>query len=595
VTCENVKGDHVAPRRFVGFHLSRFTFHTLLALALVPALRAQDSVIVIDPNLPPSDTIARVGPPPEVVAELIAFYNDSGTTHVQGDVTFPTGSSFDGRLALYRGSLRIAGRMHGSIVVINGTLYLLPGAEVEGDVLVVGGRLLRSGGTHQGSERVFWDAAPVLRTPEGSLVLRERRRSLSELASARTSFQTGKIRTTLFLATGGTYDRIEGLPIAFGPLFELRPTPRSLARIDLRGILRTAGNGSRLSSDFGYTAKAELRFPGFGVAGRLYSVVDALEDHPLSASENGWSAFLLQRDYRDYLERRGAGGSVWAEPVQRLRFELSLRRDHESSVRATDPWTLLRNSDRWRRNPLIDDGHFFTTGLQAEIDTRNERGRPTAGWWLRARLEHSTSDDIAPVTLPPVIRPELPQGGGYAFDRLSLDLRRYSRLTPGLRVNGRIKAEGWVGGDRMPIQRRVSLGGPDLLPGYDFRAFTCAPARFEDPSQPALCDRMIATQLEVRSRLGLNLGYRLPDRDAAHAGRFIGIEEADLVFFGDAGKAWLAGDGPGQVPANRIPSLHEWKVDVGVGIDAGEIGAYLAKSLSEGEPVKLIVRLQRRF
>ena len=102
-------------------------------------------------------------------------------------------------------------------------------------------------------------------------------------------------------------------------------------------------------------------------------------------------------------------------------------------------------------------------------------------------------------------------------------------------------------------------------------------------------------QLEVRTRLGLNLGYRMRDRESGAGGRFIGIEEADLVFLGDAGKAWLAGDGPGQVPVNRIPSLHEWKTDVGIGLDAGQIGAYLAKSLSGGEPVRLIVRLQRRF
>ena len=82
---------------------------------------------------------------------------------------------------------------------------------------------------------------------------------------------------------------------------------------------------------------------------------------------------------------------------------------------------------------------------------------------------------MAPVDAARVVRPPVPAGGGYGFDRLSLDLRRYSRLTPSLRVNGRLRADGWVGGDRLPVQRRVSLGGPDLLPGYDFRAFTCAP------------------------------------------------------------------------------------------------------------------------
>jgi hypothetical protein len=49
------------------------------------------------------------------------------------------------------------------------------------------------------------------------------------------------------------------------------------------------------------------------------------------------------------------------------------------------------------------------------------------------------------------------------------------------------------------------------------------------------------------------------------------------------------------VPVNRIPVLREWSLDVGLGLDAGEIAAYLAKSVSSGEPVKFVVRLQRRF
>jgi outer membrane protein assembly factor BamA len=263
-------------------------------------------------------------------------------------------------------------------------------------------------------------------------------------------------------------------------------------------------------------------------------------------------------------------------------------------VRATDPWSLFRNREQWRRNPLVDDGHFVTAGLQLEYDTRNERDFPSTGWHVQARIERSSSNDVAPVVLPVTIRPALPLDD-YDFEQLLLDVRRYSRLTPELRVNTRLRAAGWIGGDRLPVQRRVSLGGTDLLPGYDFRAFACAPTGFEDRAFPALCDRSITAQVEVRTRLGLNLGYRMRDRDGSGTGRFIGIEEADLVFFGDAGKAWLAGDGPEQVPVNRIPSLDEWKFDLGVGLDAGAIGAYLAKGTSEGESVKFVVRLQRRF
>jgi hypothetical protein len=132
------------------------------------------------------------------------------------------------------------------------------------------------------------------------------------------------------------------------------------------------------------------------------------------------------------------------------------------------------------------------------------------------------------------------------------------------------------------------------MPGYDFRAFTCAPSGFTDPSRLALCDRVVSAQIEVRTRLGLNLGFRTRDREN-RSRRFIGIQEADLVLLADAGKGWLAGDGPGQVPVNRIPSFSEWKVDVGIGLDAGEIGAYIAKGVSEDESVKFLVRLQRRF
>src|SRR4051794_20280300 len=97
-----------------------------LQLLLAPALRAQDSVIVIDPDAPPVDTLMRGGPPPDVVAELIAFYNDSATTRTVGDVTLPAGSSFEGPLASYRGTIRIAGRVRGPIAVANGTLHLQP-------------------------------------------------------------------------------------------------------------------------------------------------------------------------------------------------------------------------------------------------------------------------------------------------------------------------------------------------------------------------------------------------------------------------------------------------------------------------------------
>ena len=75
-----------------------------LALSSSPAAHAQDSVIVIDPDAPPGDsTVVRGGPPPEVITELIAAFNDSAATRTQGDVSFPAGSSFSGGLRISEG------------------------------------------------------------------------------------------------------------------------------------------------------------------------------------------------------------------------------------------------------------------------------------------------------------------------------------------------------------------------------------------------------------------------------------------------------------------------------------------------------------
>ena len=104
---------------------------------------------------------------------------------------------------------------------------------------------------------------------------------------------------------------------------------------------------------------------------------------------------------------------------------------------------------------------------------------------------------------------------------------------------------------------------------------------------------MIVGQAEFRTRLDLGLGYHFHDR--LDGNRFIGIDQVDFVVLADAGKSWLSGDGPGRVPADRIPALKEWKADIGIGLDAGNFGVYLARALTGGEPVRLSLRIKRRF
>jgi len=570
----------------------------LLLASLAAHLAAQDTVFIYTPDAPQADSVDTGGIPADLVQDMLERFNDSSTTRLWGDVDLTPGARLAGTVGVFRGSVAVSGTIDGDLLVINGSVTVRAGGRVSGDVMVVGGRLtVQPGAVVMGTPKVFWEAAPVVRAPDGTLVLRSRR-SLPDLSGATATFRTGSVRTTLVIGTDRTYNRVEGLPIVFGPTFELLAAPATTLRFDLRGILRTAYDEAGLRDDFGWRGRLEFRQGDsrpVGIGLRGYSQVVPIQEHPLALSENGWSAFLLQRDYRDWYQAQGVGANVYGYPSPALRVEARVRYDRETSVRANDPWSLFRNTDRWRTNPLIDDGHYLTATVGAELDTRNSTDLPTAGWWLRADFERSWSDDVAPVTLPPEVRDGLPTGGNYVFNVATIDLRRYNRLSTTTRVNARLFARGHAGGDPLPVQRRVGLGGPDPMPGFRFRSTTCAPSRGNDPAFSALCDRVMVAQVEVRRRLSLDLGYHYHDSEWRSLDRFIGIDEADLVFFADAGKAWLSGDGPGRVPDNRVPNFDEWDADVGVGIDAGGIGAYLAKALTGDEPVRIILRLQRRF
>lgn len=580
---------------------ARWRTAAFLALGLLGAGRAgaQQPPIIIDPEAPIADSLRVAPPPPEVVARLIAVFSDSGAIRFIGGFTLPPGSALRGQVALYRGTLVIHGRLTGPVFVINGDLLVGPEGSIDGDVVVTGGRVrVDPGGVINGTQSTWTEPAPVYRTASGRLALREERRALGDLGTVSRSLYAGTASATFSLGTGRSYNRVEGLPITVGPALGYLLTPSLDLRVDGRAIIRTTDDPSGIRPRVGFDSRLELvaGVPARAVLGaRLHHEVVPVERQPWSNGEAGWLAFVLHEDVRDWYQAKGVEVYAEAEPVPGVTLMAGLRREQEQSVRATDPLSVFRSNDPWRPNPLVDDGTF--TGLRARLglDTRNDPDLPTAGWLTTVEYEYAGSRDVAPANLPRALREPLPTEGRYAYGRLWFDARRYARIDPDTRVNVRIQGGGWLHGDPLPVQRRVSMGGGDLLPGYGFRARNCNPEGLADPSRPALCDRSLSVHTEVRRRINLNLLYRLGSGGFAEADRFIGFERADLVFFLNSGTAWLAGDGPGKVPTNRIPVLREWATDVGVGLDAGSLGIYVARSLVDREPVRFTLRFQRRF
>jgi hypothetical protein len=360
--------------------------------------------------------------------------------------------------------------------------------------------------------------------------------------------------------------------------------------------LRTAGDFDDNREDLGFMVTGEAEFgrrPRVTLGASGYDLVAPVEDWHLWDDEIGLAAFLWHRDYRDYFLRRGIAGYARVEATNEITVGARLARHEETSVAARDPWTPWRRDELWRPNPIIDEGTFTALTVTAEYDSRPYRRSGESGWYLVAEWERGQSDDITPQTLPVAIRNPIPTDGSYTYDRLFVDLRRYERIGWAGQLALRGVAAGTIGDDPLPIQRRLSLGGPDPMPGFPFRFFACNGAVL-DPATPALCDRVMLLQAEYRGNLTFGLpwsGQRHRHRDGPEGrgdltdwDEWLWFEGPNIVVFGNAGAGWLREDGIGDLEG-----------DIGAGIEIGSFGLYGAKALTAGESLQITLRIHRRF
>ena len=535
--------------------------------------------------------------PREVALEVAALFNETTAMRVIGDVEIPQDRTIDGDVAVLDGSLTLAGRVTGRVLVLNGDATLAEGARIDGELIVVGGRV-------SGEEKAFIGGEiRVYRQPfhyhqEGDRIVADRADWTEERWPRRSRprrFSSGPLK--LQVGSLGVYTRVEGLPIYIGPSLRAEGE-RGRLTMRVHGVFRTADDFAWDSDNLGHRVDAEVRLGrrgGLALGGALYDVVDDVEDWQLSDLETGLASFFLHRDYRDYYNRHGGRGNVALFLGEQADLTFSLSDERWRAREDRDPFTLFRNGQRWRPNPEMDEGAFHIANATLRIDTRNDEDNPWAGWFITADIEHGSGDvtRYAPTTTLRATPSDVDYTRGF------LDLRRYNRIGPSSQLNARLVLGGWLDGDQLPLQRRFSVGGPGTLPGFDFRQAyelddrgTCMAAGLALPGRPAECERVALAQLEYRGEI---------DFDFFGSGdwyRWRMDTDGQWIVFADAGRGWLVGarEGDLRYPKGDIPPLGTFRTDAGIGFDFGLIGVYVAKSISEPKvPANVFIRVHHRF
>ncbi|MFL5479369.1 MAG: BamA/TamA family outer membrane protein [Gemmatimonadaceae bacterium] len=417
---------------------------------------------------------------------------------------------------------------------------------------------------------------------------------------ARTSRSSG-----LVLSSGKTYNRVEGLPVMLGPVLHDSIQSAEL-NVSVMGIIRSAEAFHWDSQNLGHRINADFRVGrgrGYGLSASSYDIVTPLEPWQLPDPDAGLAAFFGHRDFRDYFNRHGARATATFNMSARSSLAFEWSDERWTPVAERDVFSVFGNGGSWRANPLVDAGRFHLAVLRANIDTRNDDVNPSTGWLILAEYEHGTGRYTDFGLTSPLTRPFPTPDVSYG--RGLIDLRRYNRLSPNTWINARIVLGGWLNGDELPLERRFSVGGIGTVPGFDYRQYDpgtidvaqCSNGGTPPPGNPAQCEREALVQLEYRNELHSSFFDFLNARPIRLRGIGFTVQPT-LVAFVDAGRGWLVGPRTEtlQYPSGTIPPFGTFRTDVGLGLDLGLLGVYVAKAVSESKvPANVFLRVRRRF
>lgn len=337
-------------------------------------------------------------------------------------------------LIILGADVRLEGRVEGSVAVIDGALYVRPGAVIGGSIVSVRGEVIASGLATTG---------PIVEVPLEAEA-RVQPDGRDHTVTLRAPPGPPPVRLPGLFGLGlPTYDRVDGLTLRAGVVADLGGDsigPSMSAGVTYHTARKALGGGAAIEVPLqrGVWARAE--------ASRATATN---EEWIRGALVNSAAALTLKSDARNYfltdeasltVERRGRQPLIAGEG--RVLPRLTVRISRDRSLESSDPWSLF-GDEPWRPNPPIDPGTLASVVGGA----RGEWKGQTATFAGDAALEW------APPGIGDFTFAQAVASGQWAVQGLwrhALSLFVHTRMT--------------LGADAAPAQRWSFVGGSGTLP-----------------------------------------------------------------------------------------------------------------------------------
>ena len=344
-----------------------------------------------------------------------------------------------------------------------------------------------------------------------------------------------------------SYNRVEGFFFGFGVPKEFKDSYGMGSRLTFYGFLGYGLSNDQTSYRAGLTRKLFGR-NSFELGAEIFDLTQSEDLWVIPRNENSTIALLFHEDYYDYY--RNAGNSVYG--IQNFGRTLIVEggyvEEKHSNMSVEKDWSLFRQSEEFRDNPLITEGTFKNTYLV--VRTGNSRAFRNWDAVLQAEWNSTLFDDEMP-----------------SYERYIVSVSRYQPLGRNDDINFRVRY-GTTNGS-VPLQKKFDLCWIGTLRGYEYK-------EFQDGDKMAM----------------LNVEYTTNGEEIAGL-EFLPIFDDYLIaLFMDAGVVWS--------DRRDLPGLSEFNRNIGVGIGSKDDGfrVNFAKPLDGPKDEREIVvslRLNKMF